>query len=99
MAYNTDTPAASIADRFLQDMGASRTQVSIYLANGFQLKGEVVDWDRESILFRYKDLHQIVMRSAVASMYPISDSKRDGEGWWRPYTEQVPVDGNGRPQT
>ena len=64
--------------------------VSIYLVNGFQLKGEIVEFDEQAILFKLKDAHQLVMRLAVASIYPLPGSKPDGGNWWRDYTSDHP---------
>ena len=57
--------------------------LSIYLVSGFQLKGEIVDFDEETILINHKNVHQLVMRSGVASMYPLPGSKAGAEEWWR----------------
>ena len=75
----------SLAERFLEEVRDSRTVVSVYLANGYQLKGHVIDFDRDSVLFKHKGAHQLVMRSAVASMYPTEVRSQDGEEWWRAY--------------
>ena len=57
----------------------------MYLVNGFQLKGEIVAFDEETILFNHKNVHQLVMRSGVASMYPIPSSRQGANDWWRGY--------------
>ena len=72
-----------LADTLLAQLRDSRQAASLYLVNGFQMKGEVVEFDEESVLFRHKGIHQLVMRSAVASMYPISKSSQGDDGWWR----------------
>ena len=82
------TQCATIADRFLQDARNSRKSVSLYLVSGYQLKGEVVEFDAKSILFKHKDTCQIVVRSAVTSMYPLLKSKEDAASWWRQYTSE-----------
>ena len=58
----------TLVDRFLIDMRDSQATVSIYLVSGFQLKGEVVQADSDAILFKHRGVHQLVMRSAVATM-------------------------------
>ena len=62
--------------------------MSAYLVNGFQLKGEVLEFDEETILFKVKDACQLVMRSAVASIYPVRDSKRPDNEWWHSYVSE-----------
>ena len=76
---------ATLADRLLKDMHHTARAVSVYLVNGFQMKGEVVEFDGESILLKLKDAHQLVMRSAVATMYPLPVSKGAADEWWRSY--------------
>ncbi len=84
----SDTQAngsGTIADRFLKDARDNHRTVSLYLTSGFQLKGEIVDFDMEAILFKHKSVHQLIMRSAVATMFPVSGSKQSADGWWREY--------------
>ena len=77
----TDQP--KLVDRFLADMRDSQSTISIYLVSGFQLKGEVVQADSDAILFKHRGVHQLVMRSAVATMYPVRQHGEDGAEWWR----------------
>ncbi len=77
---------APLADRFLKDARDCQMSVSLYLVNGFQLKGEIIEFDAQSILFKHKGTCQIVIRSAVASMYPLPKSKGHADNWWRQYT-------------
>ena len=77
--------STTIADRFLKDARDHHRTASLYLTSGFQLKGKIVDFDRETILFNHKNVHQLVMRSAVTTMFPVSDSKQSADGWWREY--------------
>ena len=82
----------SLAERFLGDARDGHLSISVYLVNGFQLKGEVVDFDEETVLFNHKDVHQLVMRSAVASMYPLLNSKQEASEWWQAYAPASPVE-------
>ena len=75
----------TLVDRFLVDMRDSHTTISVYLVGGFQLKGEVVQVDSDSILFNHRGVHQLVMRSAVATMYPVKERSQDGSEWWGGY--------------
>ena len=59
--------------------------MSLYLVNGFEMKGEIVKYDQSSILFRIKHAYQMVMRPAVASMYPLGEAKSGAE-WWLAYS-------------
>lgn len=76
----------TIDARFFKDARDSQTPVSLYLVNGYQLKGDIIAFDERSILFKHKDFYQIVLRSAIASMYPFSKTKGHAETWWSKYS-------------
>ena len=75
----------TLVEQLLEDAREAHLPVSIYLVNGFQLKGEVVDFDDEAILFHHKNAHQLVMRTGVATVYPLPGAKQGGGEWWRAY--------------
>ena len=96
MSKTTTKKTIGLGNRFLEDARDTHRRVSVYLVNGFQLKGEVVTFDEETILFqrtrkgksRGQDGHQqdgqlLVKRSAVAVMHPLSKSEGEAEEWWR----------------
>lgn len=93
MSKTTTKKAIPLGNRFLEDARETHRRVSVYLVNGFQLKGEVVSFDEETILFKRIRTgracghvgHQLVRRSAVAVMYPLLKSKSQAEEWWRNY--------------
>ena len=89
MSETSNGEHTSIADRFLRDARGANRIVSIYLVNGFQLKGEIVHADKDTILFKHKDVHQLIMRAAVASMYPIPDRNGPTDGWWSEYVSSI----------
>ena len=61
-----------IVDRFLTEMRDGKVTASLYLVSGYQLKGEVLEFDEEAVLFSHKGTPQIVMRAAVSTMYPLA---------------------------
>lgn len=83
MTEGTTKETTTLANRFLKDARDTHQPVSLYLISGYQLKGEVVEFDEETILFKRKDGHQLVMRSAVVVMYPLVRSKGGADEWWR----------------
>lgn len=90
MSERTTKQATTLANQFLTDVRETHELVSMYLVSGFQLKGEVMAFDDDTILFKRKDMHQLVMRSAVAVMYPLSRSKDAPGEWWRNYDQAAP---------
>ena len=87
MSGGNSNVGVTMADRLLEDMRDTQRAMSTYLVNGFQLKGTVVGFDEATILIKVKEAHQLVMRSAVASMYPLPDSRHELDEWWLKYTE------------
>ena len=100
MANRKRNRGGTIADRYLQEARDTRHQASVFLVNGFQLKGEILEFDEETILVNHRGVHELVMRSAVAGMYPVQSSTDSGNGWWQAYlpaevVEAVQTSGNG----
>ena len=85
MSETRNEESRSLADRFLGDARDDRRQVSIYLVSGFQLKAEVIEFDKDTVLFKQKNVYQLVTRSAIATMYPLPNAKGDANEWWRGY--------------
>ena len=81
---------ATMVDRLLAEAQNTQQLVSIYLVSGFQMKGLITDFDRDTILFKHKEAHQLVMRAAVATMYPLPISKENGRQWWEEYRTDPP---------
>ena len=71
--------ATTLAEQFLKDALNTSQTVSLYLVSGFQLKGQVLAFDEETILFRHKSIGQYVLRSAVATMHVLPSPKRGVE--------------------
>jgi RNA chaperone Hfq len=85
MANGKRNRGATIADRYLEEARDSQQQANLFLVNGFQLKVEIMEFDQETILVNHKGIHELVMRSAVAGMYPIETSQNSGNNWWQAY--------------
>ena len=85
MAGSRKQNSLTLADRLLEEVRRNRQPVSVYLVSGFQLKGEVLEFDADTVLLKHKDGAQLIMRSAIATMYPLGDAKHDASEWWRDY--------------
>ncbi len=82
MTQKTTKGTTTLADRFLNDARDTHRAVSLYLLSGFQLKGEVLEFDEETILLKGRGGHQLVMRSGVATMYPLGRAQGEASEWW-----------------
>ena len=91
MADSQKGHTETLAERFLSDAQEAHRPVSVYLLSGFQLKGEVVKYDDGAILFKHRGVHQMVMRHAVANMYPLGGSKGQADEWWSEYVPATSV--------
>ena len=91
MAEKQKGRTKTLAERFLSDAREARRPVSVYLLSGFQLKGEVVEYDEAAILFKHRGVHQLVMRPAVANMYPLGGSNGQVDEWWSEYVPATSV--------
>ena len=96
MSSTTRKGDATLTERLLQEARDAHRPVSIYLVSGFQMKGDVVDFDHEAVLFKHKNVHQLIMRSGVASMFPLPNANRGEGDWWREY---VPTTAGEEPPT
>ena len=85
MAGSRKQNSLTLADRLLEEVRRNHQPVSVYLVSGFQLKGEVLEFDADTVLLKHKDGAQLIMRSAIATMYPLGDAKHDSSDWWRDY--------------
>ena len=87
MSQKKTTNQKSLTDRLLEHARDSHTPLSLYLVSGFQLKGEIVEYDSESVLINHKNVHQVVMRTSISTMYTLAGSPADADRWWRPDTD------------
>ncbi len=58
---------ANMVDTFLADAKGKEKQVTLYLANGYQIKGAVQEFDYASVLVEVKGKPQMVFRQGIVS--------------------------------
>ena len=85
MSQKSGKQLRPLIDRFLEEARATGQPISIYLVNGYQLKGEVEGYDDDAILFNHRGAYQLVLRTGVASMYPIANTGPRATAWWRSF--------------
>lgn len=74
---------ATLQDRFLAAAIRQREPMTVFLVNGVMLQGEVVAFNRFSMLLGRGDQVQLVYKHAVSTMQPASQLQlgdSDGEG-------------------
>ena len=60
----------SLQDKYLDTLVMSQAPASIYLSNGVQLKGKVVEHDDETVLLSNHAAHVLVYKQAIATIVP-----------------------------
>lgn len=62
----------SLQDRFLQALKTNRTGVTVFLVNGFQIRGVVTDFD-SFVLFLLADGRQeMIYKHAISTIMPVN---------------------------
>ncbi|HHT50217.1 MAG TPA: RNA chaperone Hfq [Eubacteriaceae bacterium] len=61
----------NLQDLFLNHVRKEKIQITIYLINGYQLKGIVTGFDNYTIILEYEDKQQLVYKHAVSTITPL----------------------------
>jgi host factor-I protein len=62
--------AGSLQDGFLAECRRSGTVVTVFLMNGFQLRGAVVGFDPFTLLLDYEGKTHLVYKHAISTISP-----------------------------
>lgn len=57
----------NLQDRFLSEFKESATEVTVFLVNGFQLKGTVVDFDKYVIQLHSGGKDNLIYKHAIST--------------------------------
>ncbi len=63
-------PRANLQDAFLADVKRQGTAVTVYLMNGFQLRGLVKGYDNFTIVLEYEHRAHLIYKHAVSTISP-----------------------------
>ena len=66
---------ANLQDLFLNQVRKERTQVSIYLTNGFQHKGIVKGFDNFVIMIENDGKQNLIYKHSIATISPLKNVK------------------------
>jgi host factor-I protein len=64
------TRSPNLQDTYLAEVKELGTQVTIYLVNGFQLRGAVKGFDAFTIVLEYENRHHLIYKHAVSTISP-----------------------------
>ncbi|MGI5901897.1 MAG: RNA chaperone Hfq [Desulfitobacteriia bacterium] len=61
----------NLQDLFLNQVRKENIQVTVYLVNGFQLKGLIKGFDNFTIIIEFEGKQQMVYKHAVSTIMPL----------------------------
>ena len=62
----------NLQDLFLNQVRKEKSQVTIYLTNGYQFKGKVVSFDAFTILMTSEGKQMLVYKHAISTITPLT---------------------------
>ncbi|OEH94122.1 RNA chaperone Hfq [Bacillus solimangrovi] len=62
--------SVNIQDQFLNQLRKDNTFVTVYLLNGFQLRGTVKGFDNFTVLFETEGKQQMIYKHAISTFAP-----------------------------
>ncbi|MDD5602852.1 MAG: RNA chaperone Hfq [Eubacteriales bacterium] len=61
----------NLQDTFVNNIRRERTAVTIYLTNGFQLKGVIKGFDSFTVVIESEGKQQLVYKHAISTIIPV----------------------------
>ncbi|KAB2337600.1 RNA chaperone Hfq [Cytobacillus depressus] len=60
----------NIQDQFLNQLRKDNTNVTVFLLNGFQIRGQIKGFDNFTVLFESEGKQQLVYKHAISTFAP-----------------------------
>lgn len=61
------TNTANLQDAFLDNYKDNQQELTVFLTNGFQMKGTVLDYDKYVILLKVGDKQNLIYKHAIST--------------------------------
>ncbi|UBH23339.1 RNA chaperone Hfq [Macrococcus armenti] len=61
------TNTANLQDTFLDNYKENQQEITVFLTNGFQMKGTVLDYDKYVILLKVGDKQNLIYKHAIST--------------------------------
>ncbi|WP_053219583.1 RNA chaperone Hfq [Virgibacillus senegalensis] len=71
--------SVNIQDQYLNQLRKERIQVTVFLLNGFQLRGTVKAFDNFTVLFDTDGKQQLIFKHAISTFAPVKNVTLDKE--------------------
>lgn len=69
----------NIQDQFLNQLRKDGTNVTVFLLNGFQIRGQIKGFDNFTVLFESEGKQQLVFKHAISTFAPQKNVQLDLE--------------------
>lgn len=69
----------NIQDQFLNQLRKDNTNVTVFLLNGFQIRGQIKGFDNFTVLFESEGKQQLVYKHAISTFAPQRNVQLDME--------------------
>lgn len=69
----------NIQDQFLNQLRKDNTNVTVFLLNGFQIRGQIKGFDNFTVLFESEGKQQLVYKHAISTFAPQRNVQLDLE--------------------
>ncbi|MRH42632.1 RNA chaperone Hfq [Aquibacillus halophilus] len=71
--------SVNIQDQYLNQLRKDRIQVTVFLTNGFQLRGTVKAFDNFTVLFDTDGKQQLIFKHAISTFAPAKNVNLEKE--------------------
>ncbi len=71
--------SVNIQDNYLNQLRKERMQVTVFLLNGFQLRGTVKAFDNFTVLLETDGKQQLIFKHAISTFAPVKNVSLDKE--------------------
>ena len=68
----------NLQDRFLNQARKDRTMVTLFLMNGFQLRGTIISFDQFAVLVQSDGKQNLIYKHAISTVQPAEPVKMSG---------------------
>ncbi|WP_210363917.1 RNA chaperone Hfq [Bacillus sp. REN3] len=69
----------NIQDQYLNQLRKDNVNVTVFLLNGFQLRGQIKGFDNFTVLFESEGKQQLVFKHAISTFAPQKNVQLDFE--------------------
>ncbi|SFK28796.1 RNA-binding protein Hfq [Halobacillus dabanensis] len=71
--------SVNIQDNYLNQLRKERMQVTVFLLNGYQLRGVVKAFDNFTVLLETEGKQQLIFKHAISTFAPVKNISLDKE--------------------